>query len=115
MISVFEIPYLLTRPLADLTYTSSFLMQQCLMVIPFLLVVPLYKLYPTRYTVVLFLVWVALWCVWIIPLDRWDIVSGEHIQWLPYQLSKGIKLFLVPLLYSFAIKKVPLDTLGAMA
>lgn len=107
LIGVFEIPYLLTRPLAGLDYSTGMLIQQCFLVLPFCFL----RLRPTRWTAVLFVVWVALWVIWVVPLGRWEVTSGEPIQWIPYQLSKGIKLMIVPLLCT--IKLPPCRSKGA--
>lgn len=103
----FEIPYILTLPIVGLSPDIPILIQFCFLILPFGVV--LYKqLCPSKYTVVLFLMWIGFWCIWVFPMERWDINLAENtanIHWLPYQFTKGIKLFLVPLLYSLNVRQ----------
>jgi len=103
-VGISDIPCLLTLP----SYNHSFLIQEFLVSIPFVLTLCILR--PTRYTALSLAVLIGMWFAWVFLYGRWDVItsitSGEPVQWIPYHLYKGTKLVTALLFCSLNIKSM---------
>jgi len=92
---VWEIPYYV---LTSTHFNAINLMKWIIVTTPFFIVCVMYKIVPTKLTLVLVGIEVAMWLVWIFPGDFVTYIStyraNEPVNWPIYQMVKSSKAVL---------------------